>query len=89
MLAPAGAGRERCAETTGGWKVNEVPSFIGDSNGALHDYEVDYINTYGPIKGLCRHTVRQSKSVKNALASFHRAIPRHGQIRKISKVVAK
>lgn len=67
----------------------EVPSLIAESNGDLHDYEVRYADPQVPFSSaaIATHVVRQSKSVKNALASFARAVPRHGAIKSIMRVV--
>jgi hypothetical protein len=66
-------------------EMKDVPSLIGESNGALHDYEVRYLDYRGCLQV---HVVRQSKAAfPNAIASFHRAVPQHGQIRRIRKVV--
>jgi hypothetical protein len=71
--------------------VNQIPSLIGYSNGALHDYEVRYCDGRVPFSSAAieTHIVRQSKSLKNALASFARSVPGHGPIKAIRKVVPK
>lgn len=69
--------------------MKDVPSLLPPDNGELHDYEVRYVMRSEMGAALCEHTVRQSKSLKNALASFARAVPRHGPIKGIKKVVAK
>jgi hypothetical protein len=71
--------------------VKEVPSLIDDSNVALHDYEVRYSEGRVPFSSAATetHLVRQSKSLKNALVSFARAVPGHGPIKSIRKVVPK
>lgn len=66
--------------------MSEVPSLIPVESGELHDYEVRYLDYRGCLQV---HTVLQSKALRNALASFHRAVPRHGQIRRVRKVVPK
>jgi hypothetical protein len=69
----------------------KVAALIPISNGELHDYEVRYVDGRVPFSSaaITTHTVRQSKSIKNALASFARAVPHHGAIKSIKKVVTK
>jgi hypothetical protein len=69
---------------------DEIPSFIPSSNGVLHDFEITYRDNSVPFSSVATetHVVRASKSIKNALVSFHRAVPTHGPIKRIRKVVS-
>lgn len=62
-----------------------IATFIPASNGALHDYQVRYLDGRGTEHV---HVVEQSKSMRNALASFGRAFP-GGRIVGVRKVVGK
>lgn len=65
--------------------------FIHIQNGQVFDFEIVYSDSRVPFSSAATetHVIRQSKSVKNALASFNRAVPRHGPIKAVRKVVAK
>lgn len=64
--------------------MSEIPSLLPPENGALHEFEVTYLDADSR-----RQTHRlQSKAVPNALASFSRAVRGHGRILKLRKVVA-
>lgn len=63
--------------------MNEVPSLLPVDNGAVHPFVVRYVGADGREQ---THPI-ESKSVRNALASFTRAVPRHGRILGIRKVV--
>jgi hypothetical protein len=69
--------------------MKDVPSLIPISNGALHDWEIIYADLTVPFSSAATetHIVSQSKSIRNALASFNRAVPKHGPIKSIRKVV--
>lgn len=63
--------------------MTEPANFLPAHNGELHEFEVRY---YDERVQIARHTLT-SKSVANALKSFDRAVPRHGRILGIKKVV--
>lgn len=64
----------------------KVPAnFLPSNNGELHEFEIVYRDQrYHTAK----HVVT-SKSPANALRSFAKAVPRHGKILKVRKMVAK
>lgn len=63
-------------------------NLLPPENGELYDFEITYRDERVPFSSAATetHVVKQSKSLKNALASFHRAVPRHGQIQRIRKL---
>ncbi len=63
--------------------MSEPANFLPNPNGELHDFEVLYEKEFAGLQLV--HVVR-SKSVRNALGSFTRAVPRHGRILKVSKL---
>ena len=63
--------------------MSEAPSLLPPENGDLHDFVVTYLANGGAER---THTLK-SKAAPNALASFARAVPRHGRILGIRKVV--
>lgn len=60
-------------------------NFLPEQNGELNDFEIVYRNGSGKTS----HTVRQVKSLENALKSFAKSVPSHGRILKVAKVVPK
>lgn len=59
--------------------------FLPAHNGELHEFQIVYLNEL--FRKETSHTLT-SKSVPNALKSFDRAVPRHGRILSIRKVVS-
>ncbi len=63
--------------------MNEPANFLPELNGELRDFEIVYRDL---TFHTARHTVK-SKSAINALKSFAKAVPWHGKIYKVRKVV--
>lgn len=65
--------------------MSAIASFIPEYNGELHEFQIAY-------RDECFREVSHvatCKSLSNALKSFERAVPRHGKIFSVRKVVVK
>lgn len=66
--------------------MKPAKSFIHLSNGALHDFTITYETRSAFGLKLIQHTVRDCKSLPNAVDRFDRAVPNHGAIKRVRKV---
>lgn len=67
----------------------KVASFIPVENDELYDFEIVYADPRVPFSSCATetYTAKQFKSMRNAVASFNRAVPDHGPIKSVRKVV--
>lgn len=65
----------------------QIPSLLPPENGELSTFEISYLAPRANAAIVKATHAIVSKSPFNALASFHRAVPKHGRILAVKKVL--